>query len=248
MKTSILTTIGAAAALSLALGFGSSAFAQTAPDMPAPDAGAPAAAPSGGGESGAMPMPAPEEGGAMSRDGAPAAGAEAVPADRPAGATRQDRVRPGAAGGDKAAAGADKKGDRAAESEKSGAAGDMKKDGDRAGAMKEDDATKTGAADEADKKGDRGEGKAAATIGAEQKSKITSYFKSNKPDVKVIDKSSVNITVGIAVPASIHLHPLPADVIVIAGDCSVLFFLWGPDLVLVDSCTRHVVDIIPGIA
>jgi hypothetical protein len=225
MKTSMLTTIGAAAALSLALGFGSSAFAQTSPDMPAPDAGAPAAAPSGGGESGAMPMPAPKEGGAMSRDGAPADGAEAVPADRPEGATRQDRVRPGAAGGDKAAAGADKKGDRAAETDKSGAA-----------------------ADKADKKGDRGEGKAAATIGAEQKSKITSYFKSNKPDVKVIDKSSVNISVGIAVPGTIHLHPIPADIIVVAGDCSVLFFLWGPDLVLVDSCTRHVVDIIPGIA
>ncbi len=245
MKTSTLTTIGAAAALSLALGFASPTFAQTSPDMPAPDAGAPAAA--AGGESGAMPMPAPKEGGAMSRDGAPADGAEAVPTDRPAGASRQDKAMPGAAGGDKAAAGADKKGDRAAETEKSGAAGDMKKDGDRAGKMKEDDATKTGAADKADRKGDRGEGK-SAKIGSEQKSKITSYFKSNKPNVKVIDKSSVNISVGIAVPGTVHLHPIPADVIVVAGDCSVLFFLWGPDLVLVDSCTRQVVDIIPGIA
>lgn len=224
MKPSTLTTIGAAAALALALGFaGAPAMAQGAPDMPAPDAG-----------------PAP---GAQRQD--PAAAGEARKAGTAAEMEKGNR-KTGAEVEGRTRTGAEADVDR----EKTGTAEtDMKEvDRDKAGTaetdMKKGDRDKTGTA-EAEKSG---EGKAAVKIEPEQKTKITSYFKENKPNVKVIDKSSVSVSIGIAVPASIRLHPLPADIIVVAGDCSLLFFLWGPDLVLVDSCTRHVVDVIPGIA
>jgi hypothetical protein len=186
---------------------------------------------------------------------APADLAEPDQGDQPAtrGAQRQDPAAPSGEAGEAGKAGA------AAEMEerdrKTGAEVEART---RTGAEVEVDRDKTGTA-ETDMKGDRdktgtaeveksGEGKAAVKIDAGQKTKITSYFKENKPDVKIVDKSSVSVSIGVVAPASIRLHPLPADIIVVAGDCSLLFFLWGPDLVLVDSCTRHVVDIIPGIA
>jgi hypothetical protein len=121
--------------------------------------------------------------------------------------------------------------------------GDAKTGEAKTGAEMEGDA-KTGATEKGMKDG---EGKAAVKVEPEQKTKITSYFRENKPDVKVVEKSSLSVSIGIVVPAAISLHPLPADIIVVAGDCSLLYFLWGSDLVLVDSCSRHVVDIIPGI-
>ena len=45
---------------------------------------------------------------------------------------------------------------------------------------------------------------------------------------------------------AIDLYPLPAGVVVVA-DCPLQFFLWGNDVVIVDSCSREVVDIVPNI-
>ena len=54
------------------------------------------------------------------------------------------------------------------------------------------------------------------------------------------------IAVGLtsALPATIVLYDLPPDVIVVRGRCGIKYFLWGDDVVLVDSCTRRVVDIV----
>jgi hypothetical protein len=37
-------------------------------------------------------------------------------------------------------------------------------------------------------------------------------------------------------------------VIVVSGACPIKYFVWGEDIVLVDSCTREVVEIIVGVA
>ena len=269
MKLSSLTTFGAAAALALALGFaGTPAFAQGMPDQPSAGAGpsgpegagGPAMSEPGGGGAG-MPAPQDSEMGAGPDAGAPPAAKEAektLPSDEGPAAGKSGTKAEGAGktGTDTEMKGAGKAGSETETKMEKGekAAGAESKEGDKAGAeLKgrsrtgaevEGDTGKTGAA-ETEMKG--GEGKAAVKIDSGQKTKITSYFRENKPDVKVVEKSSVSVSIGIVVPAAISLHPLPPDIIVVAGDCSLLYFLWGGDLVLVDSCSRHVVDIIPGI-
>jgi Protein of unknown function (DUF1236) len=79
-------------------------------------------------------------------------------------------------------------------------------------------------------------------------SKVKSYFSEHKPSVRRIEKSRVSVSIGVALPATVVLYDLPPDVIVVHGACPIKYFLWGDDVVLVDSCTRHVVEIIPGVA
>jgi hypothetical protein len=79
-------------------------------------------------------------------------------------------------------------------------------------------------------------------------SKVKSYFSEHKPSVQRIEKSRVSVSIGVALPATVVLYDLPPDVIVVHGACPIKYFLWGDDVVLVDSCTRHVVEIIAGVA
>jgi len=79
-------------------------------------------------------------------------------------------------------------------------------------------------------------------------SKVKSYFSEHKPSVQRIEKSRVSVSIGVALPATVVLYDLPPDVIVVHGACPIKYFLWGDDVVLVDSCTRDVVEIIPGVA
>ena len=103
------------------------------------------------------------------------------------------------------------------------------------------------------KSGTTAEGK-AGTEGKSMKlqsqdvSKVKSYFSEHKPSVQRIEKSRVSVSIGVALPATVVLYELPPDVIVVHGACPIKYFLWGDDVVLVDSCTRHVVEIIPGVA
>jgi hypothetical protein len=84
-------------------------------------------------------------------------------------------------------------------------------------------------------------------IDADQKQKVRTYFSQHRPTAKRIDKSDVRVSIGIGIPAGIALAPLPPDIVVVAADCPLQYFLWGDDVVLVDSCSREVVDIIPNI-
>jgi hypothetical protein len=114
---------------------------------------------------------------------------------------------------------------------------------------------KTGATTEA-KSGTTTEGKAetqgstgkSAKLESQQVSKVKSYFSEHKPSVQRIEKSRVSVSIGIALPATVALYDLPPDVIVVSGACPIKYFVWGDDIVLVDSCTRDVVEIIPGVA
>jgi hypothetical protein len=114
---------------------------------------------------------------------------------------------------------------------------------------------KTGATTEG-KSGTTTEGKAetqgstgkSAKLESQQVSKVKSYFSEHKPSVQRIEKSRVSVSIGIALPATVALYDLPPDVIVVNGACPIKYFVWGDDIVLVDSCTRDVVEIIPGVA
>ena len=94
------------------------------------------------------------------------------------------------------------------------------------------------------KAGDR---KGAAKIDANQKQKVRTYFSEHRPSAKRIDKSDVRVSIGVGIPAGIALAPLPPDIVIVAADCPLQYFLWGDDVVLVNSCSREVVDIIPNI-
>lgn len=107
---------------------------------------------------------------------------------------------------------------------------------DRAAESRDDKDRKAG-----DRKG------ATAKIDADQKKKVRSYFSENKPRAKRIDKDRVSVSIGIGIPASIALMPVPPGIVVVAADCPLQYFVWGDDVVLVNSCSREVIDIIPNV-
>jgi hypothetical protein len=88
---------------------------------------------------------------------------------------------------------------------------------------------------------------ATAKIDSDQKQKVRTYFSQNRPSANRIEKSRVSVSIGVPLPIGIALAPLPPNIIVVAADCPLQYFVWGDDVVLVDSCSREVVDIIPNI-
>ena len=76
---------------------------------------------------------------------------------------------------------------------------------------------------------------------------MRAYFSEHRPSAKRVDKDKVSVSIGVGIPSSIVLAPLPPDIVVVTADCPLNYFLWGDDVVLVDSCSREVVDIIPNI-
>jgi Protein of unknown function (DUF1236) len=100
---------------------------------------------------------------------------------------------------------------------------------------------KTGATADT-KKNTSAEGGKAAKVDA---SKVKTHFSQHKPNVKSVSKTEVSVSVGVALPSAIVLYDLPPDIIVVEGGCPIKYFLWGDDtIVLVDSCTREVVELI----
>jgi hypothetical protein len=90
------------------------------------------------------------------------------------------------------------------------------------------------------------EGK-SAKLDNEQVSKVKTYFSEHKVSAPRIEKERVSVSIGVALPGTITLYDLPPNVIEIRGSCPIKYFAWGDDLVLVDACSREVVDIIPGV-
>jgi hypothetical protein len=236
----VITTLSAAA-LVVALGF-SSAYAQS----PGSEQGA-------GGPS-SPPSMAPSQGA-----GGPS---DMGPSSPPAGARQEGQADPGltgpkgnqppmAEGEGKPEGKAGKKAEGKGDLETGNKAGAKAEKGDRdtqAGSQAEggDDASgKTGSTAEGQKAGKGGK---SVRLESQQVSKVKSYFSQNKPRVKAIDKDEVSVSIGIALPGTIALYDLPPDVIVVSGACPIKYFAWGDDIVLVDSCTREVVEIIVGVA
>jgi hypothetical protein len=102
------------------------------------------------------------------------------------------------------------------------------------------------AADSAsDRDAKSGQGK-SARVDREQVDKARTYFRQNKPSVKSVDRTEISVSIGATLPSGIALYDAP-DVIVVSGACPIKYFVWGDDVVLVDSCTREVVEIIVGV-
>jgi hypothetical protein len=119
--------------------------------------------------------------------------------------------------------------------------------------------TKQGARDSADKAGSssdrnkaeanaKSESKSSAKLEQKQVTEIKQYFSSHKPNVKRVQTTEVNVSVGVAVPGSVTLYPLPSTIVVAeSSSCPFEYFVWGDDIVIVDSCTRVAVEIITGV-
>jgi hypothetical protein len=139
----------------------------------------------------------------------------------------------------------DKRGDgkdgKSAE-QKSGAADDRSDKRDGMSEDKKSGATAEGKDESKDKAGK------SAKLESKDISRVRSHFSQHKPNVKRIDKNEVSVSIGVALPSAIVLYDLPPDVIVVGGPCPVRYFVWGDDIVLVDACTREVVEIIAGVA
>jgi hypothetical protein len=111
-----------------------------------------------------------------------------------------------------------------------------------------EDRTTEGKASSEGKEGRTAEDRDRGGKGKIDRTKVQTYFSKHKPSVKRVERSAVSVSIGVAIPASIALYPLPPDVIVVAGGCPIKYFVWADDIVLVDSCSHEVVDIIPGAA
>ena len=227
-----------AATFFVALGL-SSAFAQS----PGSEQGA-------GGPSASPPSMAPSQGGGGATDMAPGGPTAGAMQDKQGGLTGPKGDQPPMSAESerkaKGEAGAKVEGDVDAES-KTGGKGDLETRGE-AGAKAESDVDaegKAGATAEGQKPGKSGK---SVRLESQQVSKVKTYFSQNKPRVKAIDKGEVAVSIGIALPGAIALYDLPPDVIVVGGPCPIRYFVWGDDIVLVDSCTREVVEIIVGVA
>ena len=123
---------------------------------------------------------------------------------------------------------------------------EMKSDND---SKKSGTDNKVGGGSEADRSGTKGEttkgekGKSAG-VDRQQIDKARTYFRQNKPSVKAVDRNEVSVSIGVALPSTIVLYDAPPDIIVVTGGCPIKYFVWGDNVVLVDSCTREVIDII----
>ena len=109
-----------------------------------------------------------------------------------------------------------------------------------------EDKSRTTADDRDDQKA-KNEGK-SARLESKDVTKVKTYFSQNKPNAKRIDRDEVSVSIGIALPTAIALYDLPSGVIVVTGACPIKYFVWDDDIVLVDSCTREVVEIIADVA
>ena len=229
----VRTILLGGASVVLALGL-SAAQAQTPEGGMAP--GGPPAAEKGAPDGGAAGGPS---GGMMEPQGKPSGGPTATESSpgKDTGKATGKADQMGDDGAGKAAkddkAGAEKPSTTGAKdtTEKAGTAekGETKTEG-KTGATAD---TKTGTSAEGGKK---------AKVDA---NKVKTHFSQHRPNVKSVSKTQVSVSVGVALPSAIVLYDLPPDIIVVEGGCPVKYFLWGDDtIVLVDSCTREVVELI----
>ena len=217
--------------------------------MSAAHAGGPSSSPggpSGGAMDGAAGGPTME--GAPSGGGGPVPGTQNTgPADT--GAPTAGPQTQGEAGPDSAPAGTvgkngstrdgDTKAQRASPDEMKGESSAKKGAADnKAGEGSE--ANRSSTKDEATK-GEKGK---SAGVDRQQIDKARTYFRQNKPSVKAVERNDISVSIGLALPSSIVLYDAPPDIIVVSGGCPIKYFVWGDDVVLVDSCTREVIDII----
>lgn len=216
-------------------------------DMPQGAQSEPAVSPSGGDSSSTMKAPdAPSA--VPSRGDEPNAGAPAQPGEGKAAGRKHDNSAQKSVDGNSA----DQK---AAKKESFGDADRMSEDRDastvkgaKSGEVDSNSRTQGSSKSPASEVDSSRKSSKSVKLEPQQIEKTRTYFRDHRPSIKSVDRSEISVSIGIALPGTITLYDLPPDVIVVSGACPVQYFLWGDDLVLVDSCTREVVEIIVGIA
>lgn len=218
---------------------------------PQTDGGAPAAANPGAGDGGPAAGPA---GNAPAGQPGSSAGQSGTMGGAPDGATPK-----GSAAGSPSAtddAGKESKGMAEDQTDTQRGAEDGKATDRKSGSAAENQPDTRDGMSEDKKSGAAAEGKGdakaktgkSARLESKDVSKVRSHFSQNKPRAKRIDRDDVSVSIGIALPGAIVLYDLPPDVIVVGGPCPIQYFVWDDDVVLVDSCTREVVEIIADVA
>jgi hypothetical protein len=108
----------------------------------------------------------------------------------------------------------------------------------------------------AEKKTDRGDkqmsresaqGGGSAQLSSEQRTKIRTTI-INQRNYRHVDRSSINfsLSIGVAVPRTMYLYPLPATVVeVVPVYRGYLFFIVGDEIVIVHPRTLEIVAILP---
>jgi hypothetical protein len=90
-----------------------------------------------------------------------------------------------------------------------------------------------------------GQGAAAgsAKLTTEQRTKISSVIKQQKVERVNLN---VSVSVGTRIPASVHVHPLPREVIVIYPEWRGFdYILVGDEIVIISPRTHEIVAVIP---
>jgi hypothetical protein len=260
LRTTLLSAAGAIVALGLTAAQAQAAESDVSPGGPATAAPETSGVAGGGAPSGGTPDPmGGRQGAAGARPTSPEGGTTEKPGKAAEQTDQMERGEPSSDEG-KAAKGKTAKDtmssdDKAAESPESKTSGKSTAEEPSATGKTEGPAetgeakTGTTAKGETDaSKGESGKSGATAKIEPQQVQKVKTYFSSHRPSVKRVDRTEVSVSIGIALPGTIVLYDLPPDVIVVEGGCPIRYFVWGEDIVLVDSCTRHVVEIIVGVA
>jgi hypothetical protein len=156
----------------------------------------------------------------------------------------QDDMKAGAKG-EKSAQDNNMKGERSkstsSENEKAGASKDMKAE-DRSGNMNRAE-DRGGAAKSTTTTTTTGQAGAGAKLSTEQRTKITTVFKSQH--VQPVTNVNFSISVGTHVPRNVGFHPLPAEIVTIYPEWRGFeFFLVGNQIVVVNPRTLEIVEII----
>jgi len=189
------------------------------------------AAPSGSGAAQQAPATGDTKSGTTSGD-MPKAGTKS-------GNTAQERAAPMQ---DKGKAATDTKSEPAAKSATGAPASGAAKDAKNPSATPGTD-SKSGAADS--KSGGNNQSSAAAAPPPEKRTQITSAFKQEK--VTEVTNVNFNISVGVAVPATVRIHPLPTRIVEIYPEWRGYdFILVRGKYIILRPKTREIVYIIEG--
>jgi len=142
----------------------------------------------------------------------------------------------------------DRKSAKSEDKDRIGRDGKSAETGDRDRMDRDRKSSESGDRDRADH--DRKSGhRTTVKIDSDQKQKVRAYFSQHRPAAKRVEKTRISVSIGAPLPTGVEIDliPLPSDIVVLAADCPLQYFVWGDDVVLVDSCSREVVDIVPNI-
>jgi hypothetical protein len=185
-------------------------------------------APSSGAAPTQQSAPPSERGSAatpMNRD----ASQSGAPAEAPKSAQSKDMDRDGA------------KNQRAQDTAPGQRSKGMSSENEKAGASKEMNAEdRNGAAKSTTTTGQAGAG---AKLSTEQRTKITTVFKSQR--VQPVTNVNFSISVGARVPRNVGFHPLPAEIVTVYPEWrGYEFFLVNSQIIVVNPRTLEIVDVI----